>query len=42
MKEHNFTLTELLDMTPYQRFIYINIVIEYIKKKQKDGKQYNY
>lgn len=35
MKEHGFNLTEIEQMLPYERDIYIITLIEYIKKKQK-------
>ena len=43
MHEHNFSLTELDDMLPWEREIYISLVEDYVKKenermeKQKNG-----
>lgn len=38
-KEHNITLSEIDNMIPYERLIYIHIVMEYLEKKKKAMKQ---
>lgn len=35
VKEHNMSLTEINEMIPFERSIYIGIVMDYIEKKQK-------
>lgn len=39
-KEHNITLSELNDMVPFERQVYVNIVIDYLEKKKKALKQF--
>lgn len=39
-KEHNITLSEINDMVPFERMIYIGIVIDYLEKKQKAMRQF--
>lgn len=39
-KEHNITLSEINDMLPYERLIYIGIIIDYLEKKQKAMSQF--
>ncbi len=34
-KEHNMSLTEINDMQPFERRIYIAIVIDYLEKKKR-------
>lgn len=35
MKEHGFSLSEIENMTPYEREIYIHVLINHLKKKQE-------
>ena len=35
IKEHGFSLTELEDMLPYERTIYLNSLVEYLEEKRK-------
>lgn len=37
-KEHNISLTEINGMQPFERKIYIAIVIDYLEKKKKTVK----
>ncbi len=43
MNQHNFSITELDEMMPWEREIYISLVEDYVKKenermeKQKNG-----
>lgn len=39
-KDHNLTLSEINDMIPFERQIYINIVLDYLEKKKKALKQF--
>jgi|PlaIllAssembly_1097288.scaffolds.fasta_scaffold00009_16 hypothetical protein len=39
-KEHNITLSEINDMVPFERMIYIGIIIDYLEKKQKAMRQF--
>lgn len=39
-KEHNLTLSEINDMMPFERQIYIGIIIDYLDKKQKAMRQF--
>ena len=39
-KEHNITLSEINDMIPFERLIYIGIIIDYLEKKQKAMRQF--
>lgn len=39
-KEHNLTLSEINDMVPFERLIYIGIIIDYLEKKQKAMRQF--
>lgn len=38
-KEHNITLSEINEMIPFERIIYIGIIIDYLEKKQKAMRQ---
>lgn len=40
VKEHNMSLTEINEMIPFERSIYIGIVMDYIEKKQKAMRQF--
>ena len=35
VKEHHFNLTEIDHLQPFERKIYVAIVIDYLEKKQK-------
>lgn len=40
MHEHNFSLTEIEEMVPYEREIYLLMLIEHLEKKKKQlGKE---
>ena len=39
-KEHNITLSEINEMVPFERLIYIGIIIDYLDKKQKAMRQF--
>jgi hypothetical protein len=39
-KDHNLTLSEINDMIPFERQIYISIVLDYLEKKKKALKQF--
>jgi|TARA_B110000495_G_C22950824_1_gene556807 hypothetical protein len=41
MHEHNFTLTELDDMLPWEREIYIALVEEHVNKENERRKKNN-
>lgn len=34
-KEHNFSLSEINDMQPFERKIYVAIVLDYLEKKKQ-------
>lgn len=34
-KEHNISLSEINDMIPFERTVYVGIVLDYLDKKQK-------
>jgi len=34
-KEHNISLTEIGNMIPFERKIYVSIITDYLNKKQK-------
>lgn len=34
-KEHNISLSEINDMIPFERTVYIGILLDYLDKKQK-------
>ena len=41
MKHHNFSLTEIEKMIPFEREIYINLLLKYLKEreeKQRNGR----
>ena len=35
VKEHGFSLSEINEMPPYERQIYISLVTQYLEKKQQ-------
>ena len=39
-KEHNITLSEINDMVPFERQVYVSIVLDYLEKKKKALKQF--
>jgi len=43
MQHHNFSLTELEDMMPWEREIYTNLLLNYLEqeKQRQDSKKYN-
>lgn len=41
MQHHKYSLTELDSMIPYEREIYVTLLIDYIKKENEKQKQKN-
>jgi len=43
MQHHNYSLTELEDMMPWEREIYTNLLLNYLEqeKQRQDSKKYN-
>jgi len=43
MQHHNYSLTELENMMPWEREIYINLLLNYLEqeKQRQDSKKYN-
>jgi hypothetical protein len=41
MQHHNYSLTELDNMIPWERQIYISMLIEYIKEENERIKKQN-
>jgi len=43
MQHHNYSLTELEDMMPWEREIYTNLLLNYLEqeKQRQDQKKYN-
>ena len=39
MEEHKYSLTEIENMVPFERTIYVLLVNEYIKKKEEEYKK---
>ncbi len=39
MNEHNFSLSEIEDMMPYERHIYIMLLLAHLDKKAKKHQQ---
>lgn len=39
MEEHKYSLTEIENMMPFERQIYVLLVNEYIKKKEEELKK---
>lgn len=39
MEEHKYSLTEIENMMPFERQIYVLLVNEYIKKKEDELKE---
>ena len=38
MKNHNFSLTEIENMIPYEREIYVNLLIKQLKEEEERRK----
>ncbi len=41
MYHHNFSLTELNNMFPYERAIYVDLLNEYLEKKNQEEQKRN-
>ena len=41
MQHHNYSLTELENMIPWEREIYVDMLVEYIKEEKKKQKERN-
>ena len=41
MQHHNYSLTELENMMPWEREVYVTMLIEYIKEENERIKQKN-
>ena len=41
MQHHNYSLTELENMIPWEREIYVDMLVEYIKEENKKQKERN-
>jgi len=39
MQYHNYSLTELDSMYPFEREIYLNMLIDYLEKKRQQSQQ---
>jgi hypothetical protein len=39
MKDHNFSLTEIENMIPWERQIYMGLLINYVKEENERAKQ---
>ena len=39
MQEHHYSLTELENMMPWEREVYVNMLIAHLKKKAEDAKR---
>ena len=39
MQEHNYSLTELENMMPWEREIYVSMLIEHLNKKTEEAKK---
>lgn len=39
MQYHNYSLTELDNMYPFEREIYLNMLIDYLEKKKQQTQQ---
>lgn len=38
MQEHKYSLTELENMIPWEREVYVSMLIEHLKKKAEDSR----
>ena len=41
MYHHNFSLTELNNMLPYERAVYVDLLNNYLEKKQQEERSRN-
>lgn len=41
MQEHHYSLTELENMMPWEREVYVNMLINHLKKKAEEAKKGN-
>jgi hypothetical protein len=41
MYHHNFSLTELNNMFPYERAIYVDLLNEYLEKRNREERKRN-
>tara|TARA_B100002019_G_C21205126_1_gene566222 strand:- start:430 stop:570 length:141 start_codon:yes stop_codon:yes gene_type:complete len=41
MQEHHYSLTELENMMPWEREVYVNMLINHLKKKAEEAKKRN-
>jgi len=41
MQHHNYSLTELENMIPWEREIYVDMLVEFIKEEKKKQKERN-
>lgn len=39
LKDHNFSLTELENMIPWERQIYLDLLVQYVKEQKEQMKQ---
>lgn len=39
MQEHNYSLTELENMIPWEREVYVSMLIEHLNKKSEENKK---
>jgi len=39
MQEHNYSLSELENMIPWEREVYVSMLIEHLKKKTEEAKK---
>ena len=39
MQEHNYSLTELENMIPWEREVYVSMLVQHLKKKQEQMKK---
>ena len=41
MQQHKYSLTELENMMPWEREIYINLLLQFIKDEEEEHKKQN-
>ena len=41
MQEHHYSLTELENMMPWEREVYVNMLISHLKRKAEEAKNRN-
>lgn len=39
MQYHKYSLTEIEDMMPWEREIYVNMLLSYLEKKKEESKK---